>query len=51
MITQRGSSIPLRIFRKKPDAVREAKKLARESHAELNVFQRDGSVQSRLLYT
>ena len=51
MITQRGSSIPLRIFRKKTDAVREAKKLARESHAELNVFQRDGSVQSRLLYT
>lgn len=51
MITQRGSTLPLRVFRKKADAVREAKKLARESHAELNVFQRDGRVQTRLLFT
>jgi hypothetical protein len=51
MITQRGSSLPLRIFKKKSDAVREAKKLAKDSHAELNVFQRNGRVQSRLLFT
>jgi hypothetical protein len=51
MITQRGSSLPLRIFKKKADAVREAKKLAKDSHAELNVFQRNGRVQSRLLFT
>ncbi|MES2965958.1 MAG: DUF2188 domain-containing protein [Bdellovibrionota bacterium] len=50
MITQRGSSLPLRIFKKKVDAVREAKKLAQDSHAELNVFQRNGRVQSRLLF-
>lgn len=51
MITQKGSTLPIRIFKKKTDAVREAKKLARDSHAELNVFQRNGRVQSRLLFT
>ncbi|MEK7355281.1 MAG: DUF2188 domain-containing protein [Bdellovibrionota bacterium] len=51
MIMQRGSSNPLRIFKKKSDAVREAKKLAREEHTRLNVFMRNGRVQTRLQFT
>lgn len=51
MITQRGCSHPLWIFRKKTDAIREAKKIARESHAQLNVFAKSGRVEMKLVYT
>jgi hypothetical protein len=51
MITQRGSSLPLRVFKKKGDAVREAKKMAKDMKAQLNVFQKNGRLQSSLVFT
>ena len=46
MITERGSTIPLRVCVRKNDAVREAKRMAQENHAHLDVFTRQGSLQA-----
>jgi hypothetical protein len=50
MICQRGSTLPLRVFKKKGDALSEAKKMAKSLHVGVNVFGRDGDLQSRLSF-
>ena len=50
MICQRGSTLPLRVFKKKSDAMSEARKMAKNLHVGVNVFGRDGDLQSRMSY-
>lgn len=50
MICQRGSTLPLRVFKKKSDALSEAKKMAKNLHVGVNVFGRDGDLQSRMSF-
>lgn len=45
MITHRGSTVPLRVFPKKPEAVRLARKMGREQKAEVSIFTRQGALQ------
>jgi 2-hydroxychromene-2-carboxylate isomerase len=47
MIAEKGSELPLRIFVKKQDAIREARRMAREHHTQVDVFGRDGSRQNQ----
>ncbi len=45
-IVERGSRIPLRLFANKKDAIKEARKMARDHKAPLEVFTRNGIVQT-----
>lgn len=45
MITRRGSTIPIRVYSKKPDAVREARKMGKTQKAEVSIFNRQGALQ------
>lgn len=45
MIAEKGSALPLRVFVKKQEAIREARRMARAHHTELDVFGRDGELQ------
>ena len=47
MVARAGSSLPLHVFAKKPDAIKEAKRLAREKKTHVDVFTRQGSLQMR----
>ncbi len=47
MITERGSKLALEVFAKKNEAVRAAKRLARAHKAHLDVFSRQGALQTR----
>lgn len=47
MIAEKGSARPLRVFAKKQEAIREARRLARERHMSVDVFTRSGSHQNR----
>lgn len=45
MVARRGSSLPMRVFTKKQDAVKEATKLAAELQAQVHVFTKTGKLQ------
>lgn len=46
MITERGSNLALEVFATKNEAVRVAKRLARAHKAHLDVFSRQGALQT-----
>lgn len=46
MVALRGSTLPLRVFAKKQDAIREGKRMARSQKSELDIFTRQGSLQT-----
>lgn len=47
MVTRAGSSLPIRVYAKKPDAIKEAKRLARAKKTHVDVFTRQGTLQMR----
>jgi len=47
MITRAGSSLPIRVYAKKPEAIREAKRLARAKKTHVDIFTRQGTLQMR----
>jgi hypothetical protein len=51
MIAEKGSAVPLRIFVKKQEAIREARQMARENHTEVEVFNRNGSLQNHYSFS
>lgn len=46
MIAERGSSLPLRVFSRKSDAVRVAKKMAQEHRVDVDIYTRRGELQN-----
>lgn len=51
MVAERGSSLPLRVFSKKADAIREAKKMAKQFKADVDIFTKQGELQNSQSYT
>lgn len=51
MITRQGSSIPLRVFPKKQDAVREARRMGKSLRTEVSIFNREGTLQQHQSYS
>jgi hypothetical protein len=51
MIAEKGSAIPLRVFVKKPEAIREARRMAREHRTDLDIFGRNGEHQNHYSFS
>lgn len=50
MVSERGSSLPLKVYSRKADAVKQARKMAREYNVEMDVFTRQGELQESRSY-
>lgn len=51
MIAEKGSGAPLRVFVKKQEAIREARRMARQHRTELDIFGRDGELQNHYSFS
>lgn len=45
MVARRGSNLPMRVFPRKQDAVKEANKIAADLQAQVHVFTKTGKLQ------
>jgi hypothetical protein len=47
MVVASGSSVPLFVYQTKQQAIKQAKKIAREQRAHVDIFTKTGSLQAR----